>query len=1214
MLRLAYKPAVQSSSSSRGGGPSASSPGWGEGWLLALSLRSSTLTCFLSDGHSRFEHAEGPWPVAAGAEALPAAVRQAIAQGPFDALRLQLDADLDTWPWEAELDQARAGLRVSRHIGRAEAPSGAATAAPLGTTARQDPSWVHEAASDWPGLASAQQRDGLPLVAVLPEVPAARAARFRAELVARWDAEPSLAAAATIAAAEAGLARSEWRLYGEARFEPAASPAQEWRQVTSVSIDLVQSTSLLLEWGAERYAHNHGVFYALCRQVVGEHEGRVDDPQGDDGLMAYFGLLQAREDAAVQAVRAASELAAQAPAIGFDVRIGITTGRVAVRDGLAFGDVIHLAARLQRIAPRNGIVISDATHALLGPGVACERLPAPLQLAGFGEPQAAWQVLRVDASQAVHYQRSGDGVLVGRQRELAALQEAWFVVRTTRRGQYRCLLGEPGIGKTRLLLEFERALRGAGDAVAIMRVTGHRELQSSAFAALAVGLEDTAPKELADLLLRARQAQSAADGGADRNELLRVLVDGCLQFARRTPLCLLVDDGQWLDPSTIDFIQRLRLAGDAVPLLLVVSLREDARGAARGLYTYDAITLPALDARECMDLIGSLARGTRLTAEARSLIAERTGGIPLFVEETVRMVGQLQDGVLHGIPATLEDLLMARLDALGAAKPMAQLAAVLGAEFPMSLWREVLADEDEWIARACAGDAWQRLVDAGVLAVLESDPPRCRFRHALIRDAAYDSLWRDDRRRLHRVVAQVLQAQDVHGRAALRAHHLAEAGDSEAACEAWTQAAREAAAAGADREALALSQRALDLLQQLPATPALRAQALQLHLLQAARAIALDGYGAATVEAAYLRAAALCTDAEAASMRLRVDLGLEACYAMRGDLQRARLLVESALPRAPWDDSLRLALQARWAWAHVVFHQGEVTAFLAMADECLGRYDPTLHHRGAVQDPAIMFLCYSAWGLFQQGRADEARVRVRRALELARTLDHPFSEAIAHGFAASIALFCGDHAEGLQHAEEAIRRCSAKAFQAWLAHAQVMRGRLRAALGEVDAGLADMEEALALWTATGARITAATYLSLHAEVLLECGEPEAALRKLVLAQDIAQQHGERYWEAELLRLRGWAQWQLRSDAAGGAAAQGLLQRGLALARKQGNLGFALRGALALGRTWVEEGDSGRAILLLDEAMQALPGHDATLDGRTARATRSAWTSGHQEQR
>lgn len=1189
----------------------------GDAWVLALASSASQLTCFLSDTRARFEHASASWPPAAE-DALPPAIVAALRQNAPAALRLQLDGNLDGWPWEDELERACPGLCVSRHLGKMDSGTAAAhgdqgpAVETLRTASRNDPCWIHGPADNWTARAWNAQASGKPLVAVSDEVSASKAGQFRELLSRQWGPQPWLGAAALSAAARSGLPRRHWRLYGDAAFSPAAPAGDaEWRQVTSLSTDLIQSTGLLQEWGAERYAQNHAAFYQLCRRVVEEHQGRLDDPQGDDGLMAYFGL-HAQEDAAAQGVRAAWALVGQVPKTGFSLRIGITTGRVAVTDGQPFGAVIHLAARLQRVAAPNGILISDKTHALLGPGVVCEKLPQPLHLPGFPEPQIAYRVLRLPVPQAATWQRSGHGQFVGRRQELSLLHTAWSLARDDGQGQYQCIVGEPGIGKTRLLQEFQRELRAAPAAATVVSVAGHQELQSSAFAALNMALDEPALRHLAALLQAPTLAQGDAPAGArqaERENLLDALVAGFLDLAKQAPLCFIVDDAQWLDPSTIDFVQQLRAAASSVPLLLVVSLREESRNLVRGLETQQAIALSGLALHESIDLIGSLTAAAPLTADVRSFIASRAGGIPLFLEETVRMVRQLERdplSLVKAIPATLEDLLTTRLDGLGGGKPLAQLAAVLGSEFPLGLWEEVLDEPDDWIRRVRVPDATPRLVEAGVLTVLATDAQRCRFKHALIRDAAYESLWVRDRKRLHAVVARVLQRHSGPASAELLAYHLESSGDLDAAFAAWAAAARAAAASGADREALALSQRALALLPELPESPELRHQALQLHLLQAARSIALDGYGAESVELAYLRAAALCNEAEAASTRIRVDLGLEACYAMRGDLVRARSLAETAVRNTPWEGNLRLALQARWAWTNVVFHQGDLVSSLDMAEQCLARYDPGLHQRGAVQDPAVMFLCYGAWGMFQRGDADEAWSRVVRALALAQTLDHQFSLAVSHGFAASVALFCGDYAKGLEHAEEAIQRCTAKTFHAWLAHAQIMRGRLRAALGDPQAGLDDMEEGLSLWTGTGARITVATYMAFQAEAWLQIGQAELALQKISLAQEIAQRHGEHYYEAELLRLRGWAQWQLRGNADDAAAAQALLQDALDLARRQRNLGFALRGAMALAHTWAALGRLDLAATLVLDAMQAVPGHENTADMRAARSIYRLW--------
>ena len=1197
-------------------------------WVLALGCAPAGMVCFLSDGESRFEHAQAPWP-ARGDDAplLPAPLLDVLVAADARSLRLQVDEDLDVWPWEVEIERACHDLAISRHLGKAatvappssSAESTPAGPVPLGSGSVDDPLWFQGGASRWTSQAREAQEQGRAFIALSADLPAQTARSLRHAVRLTWGGEPSLSSALHKAATALDLPRAGWRVYGEMRFAGSATADESsWRQVTSLSIDLVESTAILAAMGAEGYAQAHAEFHRLCRQIVQAHAGRLDDPQGDDGLMAYFGLQPSPADAAWQAVSAACALVAEVPGVGFSVRIGLATGRLAVAAGQPFGLEIHLAARLQRAAAADSILVSDRTRALLGDRVSCEPVAAPLMLGGFDAPQVAHRVLALVGAQATRVGHSVQGRFVGRARELAALLEAWQEVCTFQRGVYRCVVGEPGIGKSRLLAEFESALRFADCPPVVFAMTGQPHLQSSAFAALAPALQVPALQHLAALLRPAPsgEAEPAHQRQHERERQLNALVAGFLDLARRLPLCCIVDDAQWLDPSTNELVESIRTQSRQSAILWVVSLREDLRDAEDGCPGDERIVLRGLDNAASVELVRALASARTLTPQVHQLIADRAAGVPLFVEETVRVIEQSQRdplALLQGIPPTLDDLLMARLDALGPARGLAQLASVLGIEFQPALWLALLEESDEWIQRVQSPGAWPRLLDSGLLIYEESTRPRYRFRHALIRDAAYESVWLRDRKRLHAVVARVMERRPdcVDSVTERRGDHLCAAGKPDEAFMAWSQAARESAAAAADRESLALARRALALLPQLADTSETRHKAMQLHLLEAARCIALDGYGAASVESAYLRAAALCSDAPGAT-RTRVELGLEACYAMRGDLARARVLAESAIRHTPWDANLRLALQARWAWVNVVFHQGELTAALEMAEQCLARYEPALHQPGAVQDPAIMCLCYGAWGLFERGCASQSRVHVQRVLLLAQTLDHPFSHAVAQGFAASVALFCGDHELGLQHADEALRRCTASTFQAWLAHAKVIRGRLRAALGDARAGLAEMQEGYALWTATGARITCATYLAFQAEVRLLLDEPREALQCLATAQDIARRHGERYHAAELLRLQGLATWRLDPTRDGAQLAQRLLEQALALAREQGKGGFVLRSALTLGRVLAAQGEPGRAAEGLRQACEAVPDHRETADYRDAQTALREWSTDSQQ--
>jgi len=301
----------------------------------------------------------------------------------------------------------------------------------------------------------------------------------------------------------------------------------------------------------------------------------------------------------------------------------------------------------------------------------------------------------------------------------------------------------------------------------------------------------------------------------------------------------------------------------------------------------------------------------------------------------------------------------------------------------------------------------------------------------------------------------------------------------------WERAARAAAAASANREAIRHLRAALDSLARSDVTTSRDANELRLLLLLASRLIAAEGYGADEVGRIYARAATLAAEHGDAVARSKVLLGLESVHVMRGELDRAETLATQALAGACAGDDALAVMQARWALANVRFHAGDARSALALFDRCLASYTPSMHHPAAVQDPGVMCMCYSAWALWEQGRADAALRRADEVVALARSLRHRFSMGEAYGFAASIALFRGEIGAGLRWGKLAVELCEDAGFTVWLAHARVVRGRLRALAGDKARGRAEMEAGYQLWVATGASITRPFYLSLLAETQLD---------------------------------------------------------------------------------------------------------------------------------
>ncbi len=1193
--------------------------------MLTLdAVGSGRLVAMLSDGRWGCDIAEAAWPPAA-ATGLPPATVQALGRVGGGGLRLQLKTALDAWPWEAELAAAVGGERLfPRYLTDLPEPEDAAgPPAPLVVTAAADHAHL--------ALVQAARRHQRPLVLADRAFSAAQRLALERGLRSLWRDPLLLSQALALALVQLGLAPSCCRLYGDGRAQ-LVDTEQGWRPVTALSIDLVGSTSLLQSLGAEAYAQRLQAYHERCRDVIVRFHGSLDAPQGDDGLMAYFGFPTAVEDAAAHALTAAWQLSRGLDELGLQARMGVASGQVAVSAQQAFGPEVHLAARLCAAARPGQILVAPSTHERVGAGFVLEPCAENLLLKDFGSLAAVHSLsgLRPSAPGAA-LEPGAASRFVGRRDELAWLREAWSAACT---GQLRlCRVhGEAGIGKSRLLQEFARQLRAEGRAC--LELSGQAQAVSSPFAAVVDALrrhwavdadidatqlrqrlldrlpspwrDDGDVDELARLLVLSRSAQAApALAGPRRwNELLL----DCLQaLAQAGPFCLLADDAHWLDPSSIELLRRLRQACATRPLLIVLGERSEP-GLAATLPDATTLEMQGLGMVEAQEMARTLGAG--LSEQTRQRVIDRAEGIPLYLEESLRMLSRRDAAAGSDVPAKLEDLLMVRLDELGPDRALAQLISVLGRECSAAHLDALLALDDPFVARARQQGSLDALLHTGLLQAADGPLPGYRFKHVLVRDAAYGSIWTHDRRRLHGLCADLIERsapEPWQQRPEQLAQHLEAAGRPEQARRAWLAAAQLAASRHAHQESLELAQRALALHEQLGDDAERARSAMLLHLLQASAQIALRGYGSTEVETAYLSAERAGSRLADTAQALRARLGLEACYVMRGDLGRAAELAQAAVAATHWDQDARLALQAHWALANVRFHQGDWRAALAGFDECLAHYRPALHRPSGVQDPAIMCLGYSSWIHFELGQADEALHRIDRIVALAEELQHPFSTAVALGFAASIKRLCGDSEGAWPHALEAVRIGQRGGFQVWLAHAWMVSGQLRCDRGDLAGGNEDMDRGYGLWLGSGARISCATYLTTRAEIQLRQGQTERAAAGLQQALQISQQIGEHYYQAEALRLQGLCAWQA-GDRPG---AQALLQRALALADAQHKPGLALRCALSLGALQAAQGRCASAAQGLRSIVAELPQHGRCRDTRWAHQALACWQAGAQ---
>ena len=662
----------------------------------------------------------------------------------------------------------------------------------------------------------------------------------------------------------------------------SAQDTAERRHVTVMFSDLVGSTALSARLDPEDLREIISAYQKCVAETVQRFGGFVAKYMGD-GVLVYFGYPQAHEDDAERAVRAGLELI---QAVGglksgapLQTRVGIATGLVVVGDltgsGSAqeqavVGETPNLAARLQGLAEPNTVVIAEGTRRLLGNLFELEDLGAK-DLKGITDPVRAWAALRASSAEgrfeALH--TTGLTALVGREEELELLVRRWSRAKTGE-GQAVLLSGEAGIGKSRLTAALLEKL--TGEPHTRLRYFCSPQHTDSAFYPIISQMEraagfvhDDIPQARLDkldavLAQTSTPKQDAAlftemlslpnDGRYPtldltpeqrRQRTLEALVSQMEALARQNPSLMIFEDAHWTDPTTLELFGRVVDRVRSLRVLLIVTFRPDFDPPWVGRPYVTFLALNRLGEREILAMIEGVIGNKALPTNIRQDIIERTDGIPLFVEEMTKAVleAESQGAVEHlaaavpssalAVPASLQASLMARLDRLGPAKEVAQIGAAIGREFSHSLLAAVARKPETDI-----NSALDRLIAAGLL-FQQGVPPRTTylFKHALVQDAAYGTLLREPRRALHARIAETLEgrfADIAENQPELLARHCTEAGLIEKAAFQWGKAGQRSLARSALVEAVAQLTRALDQIETLPATPALRREQIRLQV------------------------------------------------------------------------------------------------------------------------------------------------------------------------------------------------------------------------------------------------------------------------------------------------------------------------------------------------------------------------------------------------
>jgi class 3 adenylate cyclase/predicted ATPase len=1018
------------------------------------------------------------------------------------------------------------------------------------------------------------------------------------------------------------------------------TPEAERRQLTVLFCDLVDSTALAGQLDPEDLREVIRAYQAACATVIEPLEGHIAQYLGD-GLLVYFGYPQAHEDDAQRAVRAGLGMVAAMQALNthlvqrhglqIAVRIGIHTGVVVVgemgggsrQEQLALGDTPNMAARLQGLAGPDTVVLSAATFRLVQGYFTYQDLGAHV-LKGIAAPIPVYRVLGESGVQsrleAIVPSRLTP--LVGRGEEVALLQQRWVQAKTGQ-GQVVLLSGEAGIGKSRLVQVLKDHV--AHEPHARIEWRGSSYHQQSALYPVIAHLhrllqwrEDETPQEklhklettlassglvlpevvplltaLLSLPLPSHYPALTLTPQRQRQKTLETLLTWLAVEARRQPVLVIVEDLHWIDPSTLELLSLLIDQGASARLCLVLTARPEFRPPWAMVAHLTALTLRRLAPAQVTRLASHIAGDKILPPAVLEEVVRKTDGVPLFVEELTKVA--LESGLLQeqedrydltsplpplAIPATLHDALMARLDRLAAAKLVAQLGAVIGRTFAYDLVQAVAPLDAATLQGALA-----QLVEAELVAQ-RGTPPQATytFKHALVQDAAYQSLLRSTRQQYHQRIAQVLVErfpETAETQPELLAQHYTEAGLSEQAIAHWQRAGQRASERSAHLEAIAHLTKGLEMLNILPNTPERTQHELDLHLTLGPALMVTKGWADPEVERVYTRVRALCQQIGEPPQLFPALWGLWLFYAARGELQPARELGEQLLVLAERVQEPMLLVQAYHALGPTLFWLGELVPAQALLAQGLACYDPQQHRanlRYGGHDAGWCCRSYAAWTLWALGYPDQALHQEQEALWLAQELAHPATLVNALDFAAWLHQFRREGPATQAQAEAAMPMASEHGFVQWLAEEKVLWGWALAAQGQGEAGIAQMREGLATWKAIRVELYRAYQLLQLAEVYGAVGQAEEGLRVLAEARAAVPRGEGRFFEAELSRLEG--ELLLARSVEHYAEAEACFHQALAIARRQQAKSWELRAATSLARLWQHQDKRAAAYELL----------------------------------
>lgn len=974
----------------------------------------------------------------------------------------------------------------------------------------------------------------------------------------------------------------------------------ERRHIVLLFADVASSTEIARRLDPEEWRELLADYQDVVTRAVVSFGGFVARYVGD-GALAYFGWPMAHENDSERAALAGRAIldgmaevnraAAERGTVELGVRIGIHQGEVVVGpSGEVYGDAPNVAARVQSMAAVNTVVVTEHVLGSITPGRISAESLGEHPLKGVESSIRLHRILSPNPNERPGLAASASTPFVGRRQELRTLLERWELAQAGK-GQIVTLSSEAGLGKSRLVQEFHRRIwetphlwfATAGSELSsntplqpVVRLldrvvaglapnpaTSRRTRLERLLTAVGMDAAVSAP-QIADLLGMAPKPQDAPDAGIWRALQLRTLATWLLQASRRRPLVLVVEDMHWIDPSTLELVEAIMKRIADAPLLMIHTTRPEFRAPWPILSRHTYLTLNRLARNDIRAIVQGVVVGAR--DDVVEAIVERTSGVPLFAEELARLV-KIRAGELGGseIPGTLAASLNARLDRLGPAREIAQIAAVMGDEFSADVLGAVTARSPGELRPLL-----DRLISADILSAQPA--PRGQifaFKHALIRDAAYKSLLRGRRRGLHERVADVIIDSFptmAESQPEIVARHLSAADQHGRAAPTWHAASMAAVARGAFREAELVGRQALSSVLAMP--PSRDRDYLHLKLQNALVPVlqVTQGYSAAlTAEAAEL----------ARELAERLDNVDELTAQAQGQWAALSSAGKYIAAAGVGDRLLALARRAGrrddLAHAHMVqmtsrYRLGDLVGAERYFEE--GR--PLFMEQGFIRRPGAIAQTFgnASRNVWMMGRVDEAQRRMDFALAMAGESGNPLDMAFARYMAAILAVLMRKAAEARRLAEESIEISDKHNFPQFAAISRVALGRALADLGDPAGGARMIDDGIAGMSKTQTRVAMTMYLAWLAECRAATGATAAALASIERA--FAVNREELFFRAELLRIRG----DLRSTMGDTAAAEKDIRQALAVAGDMSARWLQLRAAVSLHCALTRAGNSG----------------------------------------